>query len=378
VKAPYRRSLGAIVLPLVLAACGRAEAPPAPPLPEVTVAEVEPRTVPLSYELPGRLEGSREVEVHARVSGILLRRSYVEGRPVARGATLFVIDPAPFEADVLAAEAHLAEQRARLAWSERDFARLAPLLAERVASQRDYDEALAALEQARALVLSAEARLSRARLDLDYTQVEAPIAGLSGRALHSEGSLVGPGDDSLLTRIVQVRPIWVRFAMADQEFFELRRRTARRRVEASPAEGLDVELVFADGTLHDERGRVNFADPLVDSQTGSVDLRAEIPNAAGSLMPGQFVRVRLLGIERPQAILVPQRAVQQGERGKFVFVLDAEGRAQLRPVEVGEWIGDDWLIESGLEGGERVIVDGVVRVRPGAAVEVVPAAGTEP
>lgn len=360
---------------LATAGCGRrsnGQAPGAgtPPPPQVTAVTVAPRTVPLPYEFTGRLEGSREVEVRARVSGILLRRSYAEGRAVRKGESLFEIDPAPYRAEVQVAEADLAEEQARLSRAEREVKRLQPLLAERATSQRDFDNAVSEAEQARAALQSQQARLDQAKLDLSYTHVEAPISGLSSRAEHSEGSLVGPNENGLLTRIVQVQPIWVRFSLSDQTLLALRKEIAAKTVTSPATHQLEVELVLADGTAHPERGRVNFSDSMIDSQTGSVELRAELPNAARTLLPGQFVRVRLLGIERPKAILVPQRAVQQGQQGKFVFVVGSDGNAVARPVTVGEWIGQDWVVEAGLEAGDRVIVDGTVKVQPGAPVQV--------
>lgn len=338
---------------------------------QVTVMTVEPRTVAVPYEFSGRLEGSREVEVRARVSGILLERTYDEGSPVRKGQTLFRIDPAPYRAEVQAAEAELAEKKAEVSRAEREVARLEPLLAERAASRKDFDNAVSDAEQARAQVLSSQARLDQAKLDLSYTRVEAPISGLTSRAEHSEGSLVGPGEGGLLTRIWQVQPIWVRFSVPDQTVLSLRKAVTERRMVAPASDGMEVELVLADDTLHPERGRVNFEDSGVDTTTGSVDQRAEVPNAGGRLLPGQFVRVRLIGIERPQAILVPQRAVQQGQQGKFVFVVGADGKAEVKPVEVGDWLGQDWVIESGVAAGDRVVVDGVMKVQPGAPVQVV-------
>lgn len=359
---------------LLLGACGRgaesAQPGSFPPV-EVTVETVAPRTVALPYEFTGSLEGSREVEVRARVAGILLRRTFDEGSRVQKGQLLFVIDPAPYRAEVQAAAAYLEEVRAGLSRAERETARLAPLLAERAASRKDHDEALSDAEQARAALQSAQARLDQANLELSYTRVEAPIAGLTSRAERSEGSLVGPGEDGLLTRISQVKPIWVRFSVPDQTRLALQRGLSDKRVFAPPMNQLEVELVLPDDTVHPERGRVNFSDSLIDSATGSVEFRAELPNAAGALIPGQFLRVRLLGVERPDAILVPQRAVQHGQQGKFVFVVGSESQAQARPVEVGDWLGPDWIIESGLVAGERVIVDGVVKVQPGAAVKII-------
>jgi membrane fusion protein (multidrug efflux system) len=344
----------------------------APPPAQVTVMTVQPRTVAVPYELTGRLEGSREVEVRARVSGIILRREYAEGRPVRRGQTLFLIDPAPYRAEVQAAQAQLEEERARLSRAEREKARLQPLVAERAVSQRDFDEASSEVEQARAAVGSAKARLDRAKLDLSYTRVDAPISGVTSRAEHSEGSLVSPGEgSSLLTRISQVQPIWVRFSVSDQTLQDLRKAISEKRVTSPGTNQLEVVLVQADGTVHPERGQVNFSDSLVDSATGSVELRAEVANASGDLLPGQFARVRLIGLERPDAILVPQRAVQQGQEGKFVFVVGADGKAQAKPVQVGDWLEQDWIVESGLAAGDRVVVDGAVKVQPGAQVQIV-------
>ena len=365
-----------------VAACGGKKAGPggaaaagggAPPPAQVTVVTVEPRTVPVPYELTGRIEGSREVEVRARVSGILLSRNYEEGRPIKKGQTLFQIDPAEYRAQVRAAEASLAEEKAKLARAERDVARLEPLLAAHATPRKDYDNAVSAVDEAKATLQAAQARLDEARLDLSYTRVEAPISGVSSRAEKSEGSLVSPSD-GLLTRISQVQPIWVRFSAADQTMQQLREGIASGKMSSPGTSKLEVELVLPDGSVHPERGKVNFSDSLIDPATGSQDWRAQLPNANGSLVPGQFVRVKLLGVERPGAILVPQRAVQQSAEGKFVFVVGADGKAAAKPVVAGDWLGQDWIINSGLSPGDRVIVDGAVKVQPGAPVQVVDAA----
>lgn len=377
-------TIGAVVLGaavcLSLSACGGGKGGPPPgagagamPPPQVTVVAVAPRTLSIPYEFTGTAEGSREVEVRARVSGILLARSYEEGRPVRKGQTLFVIDPAQYRAELQAAQASLAEAKAKVSRTEREVKRFEPLLAAHAASRKDYDSAVSDAEEARAAAKSIEARVDQAKLNLSYTRVEAPISGVSSRAEHSEGSLVSPGENGLLTRISRVQPIWVRFSVPDQTLLDLRKGIASRTVTSPGTHQLEVELVLPDGALHPEHGKVNFSDSLIDPATGGVALRAEVPNAASALIPGQFLRVHLLGIERPNAILVPQRAVQTGAQGKFVFVVGADKKAQVRPVEVGQWIGSDWLIESGLAAGDRVIVDGAVKVRPDSPVEVVDA-----
>jgi membrane fusion protein (multidrug efflux system) len=366
----------ALCAALSLAACkgkGGDAAGFQPPPPEVTVVEVAPRTTPLPFEFPGRVEGSREVEVRPRVSGILNRRLFEEGGTVRKGQALFEIDPLRYRAEAQAAEASLTEEKARLAKAEREIARLEPLLAERAVSRKEYDAAVAEVEQARATALSAQARLDSAKLDLAWTRVPAPISGVTSRAPLSEGSLVGP--ESLLTRISQVQPIWIRFSVPDEALLKLDRAIAEKKVNAPPADRREVEVVLADGTALAERGRLNFSDSIIDSTTGAIDLRAELGNSDGRLVPGQFVRVRMLAIERPNAILVPQRAVLQGQQGKYVLVAGAGDVVEMKPVEVGIFVGKEWLIESGLTAGDRVIVDGVVKAHPGGTVKIAAAPG---
>ena len=336
---------------------------------EVSVVTVQPQSLPADFEYVGQIAGSREVEVRARVNGILLSRNFREGGPVEKGQSLFTVDPAPFEVALARAEAEVAGAEARLAQAKRNAARLKPLYAEQAVSQKDYDDAVSAEAIGESELKAARARLAEARLNLGYTRVESPSAGIAGRAQRSEGTLVS-GPDVLLTTVTQIDPIWVNFGISDNESQKLSREAEAGRL-VLPADGkFDVSLKRADGSVYARLGRLNFSDVRVSGATGTSETRAELPNPGGVLRPGQFVRVRLSGATRPNAIVVPQRAVLEGPQGKFVYVVNAESKAEPRPVEVGEWSGDAWIIVSGLKGGERVIVDGVMRIGPGAPVKV--------
>lgn len=339
------------------------------PPPEVSVVTVTPHAVPVSFEYVGQTAGSREVEVRARVTGILLSHNFREGAAVKAGQSLFTVDPEPYKAALARAEADLAAARARREQARRDAARLKPLYAEKAVSQKQYDDAVSAAAIAAADAEASRARLDQARLDLGYTRVVAPIAGVAGRALKSDGSLVS-GPEVLLTRVTQVDPIWVNFGIPDSDRERLRKEVASGRVELPKGGGLEVALRLADGTLYPQAGRLDFSDVRISPATGTQEARAEVPNAHGTLRPGQFVRVILKGATLAQAVTVPQRAVLEGPRGKFVYVVDAKGRAEVRPVEVGEWSGESWIITGGLTSGERVIVDGVMKLGPGAPVTI--------
>ena len=354
----------------LLAGCQPAKGDmPAMPPPEVTTMPVKPEKVNVTYEYVGQAEGSREVEVRARVTGIVLERKYEEGQPVKAGELLFLIDPAPFEVAVAKAKAELASAQAREAQSRREVARLKPLIAAKAVSQREYDDAMSTLDVARANVQLAQARLREAELDLGYTRVTASVSGMTGRALKSEGSLVVANSDSLLTHLSQVDPIYVNFSLSENQRLRIASEAAAGRLVLPPDGNLGVEVVLADGTTYPHKGRVNFSDARVDTATGTIDARAVFENVDRRLMPGQFVRVRVNGASRPSAILVPQRAVLEGPHGKFVFVVK-EGKAEPRPVEVGDWHENQWIISQGLEEGDSVIVDGMIKVRPGSPVKV--------
>jgi len=328
---------------------GGAKGPGGPggPLP-VTVVEVQPTRVSTSIEVMAQTEGARETEVRARVGGILLKRLYQEGAPVKAGQPLFQIDRAPYEIA-------LADAKAKAEQAAREAARLKGLVAQQAVSQKEYDDAVSTNAVA-------QAALRQAELSLSYTTVTAPVSGTSGRAVKSDGNLIAAGSDSLLTSIYQPNPIWVRFSLSESD-------TARLPGGLlTPKAVSGVELVLPDGTAYPHKGRINFLAGNVDPTLGTQQLRAEFDNPDARLLPGQFVRARVLTGEMDGVFLVPQTAVVQSEQGRLVFVADAENKVAPRPVEAGDWRGKDWVILKGLKAGDKVIVDNLMKLRPGAPV----------
>jgi membrane fusion protein, multidrug efflux system len=357
------------VMALALAACseGGAQDEAAKGVPAalpVTAIEAALRQVPVSFEAVGRTEGSRDIQVRARVAGILERQLYTEGDPVKQGAPLFLIERAPFEIDLQQARASLEQELARNKLAQREYERAKDLVASRFVSQQNADQAATTLEQSNAAVQLARARVRQSDLSLSYTTVRAPISGVTGRALQSVGTLMQPDKDSaLLTTITRNDPIWVRFALSEAEYARLR---------ASDAKAIEVKIELADGREYADPGRVNFAGSTVDAATGTVQMRAELPNARDELLPGQYVRVRVIAGTQ-EAIVVPQAAVLQDASGRFVYVAGPDGRAVQRPIRAGAWLGGDWVVLEGLKPGEAVIVDNLTRVRPGTLVKIVKA-----
>ena len=370
------RSLVPLLLALVVAACGQSngsEKKGGPgmgmPPPEVSVETVTPRTLALAFEYVGQTAGSRDVEVRARVSGIILKRNFTEGAPVKEGQSLYTIDPAPFEAVAARAEADVVAAQARYEQAKRNAARLAPLYAEKAVSQKEHDDAVSGEEIGAADLKSARARLTEAKLNVAYTKVEAPVSGVASRSLRSEGSLV-EGPQTLLTTVMQVDPIWVNFGIPDNEQARIQSEVQAGRL-ALPKNGqFEVALKRADGSMYERTGKLNFSDVRVSTATGTREARAELPNSKGELRPGEFVRVILRGATRPNALTVPQRAVLEGPQGKFVYIVDENGTAQPRPIEVGDWAGDAWVINKGVQPGDRVITEGLMRLGPGAPVRI--------
>lgn len=360
---------------VLLSACGKGapDAPPAAPPPVAAkILQAVPQRVPLRLELVGQVEGSKEVEVRARVAGILLKRLYKEGEMVRAADPLFEIDPAPYEIALAQSRAQLAQERAKNEQAKREAARLKTLADEKAISRREYDDAASVLKLSDATLQSAEAGLRQAELNLSYTRVTAPVAGISGRLARSVGSLVSPGADSLLTTINQIDPVWVRFSLSDSDLANL------PGGRLSRGAGSDLRLVLPDGTTYPGRGRLNFTATQIDPKLATQQMRAEFDNPKQQLLPGQFVRVTLVAAERDNAFLVPQPAVQQTEKGAFVFLLDGEGKAALRPVRLGPWVGADWMITEGLKAGDRVIVDNLLKIRPGSPVTPAAASADRP
>jgi membrane fusion protein (multidrug efflux system) len=377
--------LAAATVALVLAGCGEGKhaGPHGFPPAQVTIAEVTARDLPVSWEYVGQTTGSKDVEVRARVTGILEKKLYAEGGPVRPGQPLFEIDPKPLQAQYNAVQADVARAQAQVAQAEREAARLKPLAERRAVGQKEADDAVSAAELARASLKASEARAAEVQLSLGYTKVNAPVAGLSSRAMKSEGSLVN-ANETLLTVISQVDPIWVPFNISENEQLEVNKQVAAGRLVLPRDNGFDVVLKLADGTTFPRQGRINFADTRINPATGTYEMRAELPNRDQALKPGQFVRVQLKGAVRKNAISVPQTAVLDGPQGKFVYVpaKDKDGKdiAQPRPVTLGPWVVADgvnlWIVESGLAAGDKVIVDGVARVMgPGSAIMTGPPPG---
>ena len=328
-----------------------------PPMP-VTVIEAKPQQVPVVIEEVGQTEGSKDVEVRARVSGILTKQRYTEGDTVKEGATLFTIDRAPFEIALAQARAALEQSKANLEKAQREAKRLTPLVADKAVSQKDLDDANTNLQTAQAAVLAGKAQVRDAQLNLSYTTVTAPITGVTDRAQYSEGTLVTPGAaTSLLTTMHIINPIWVRFAFSEDEARQLRQAGAKT----------SVKLILADGSTYAETGKLNYTASTVNTTTGMVPMRASFPNPKSTLLPGQFVRVQVIVGER-EAYLVPQAALSQNDQGHMLFTVAADNTVAPRPVETDGWSGNDWVVTSGLKPGDKIITDNLMKLRPGAPV----------
>lgn len=335
----------------------------------VSAVTVQPEAVPVTLEYSARTLGSREVEVRARVTGILMKRNYEEGSRVRAGQSLFALDPAPFDAALARAEADVAAAEARHTQAKREAARLKPLYEVKAVSQKEHDDATSGEAVAAADLQAARARLKEARLNLQWTRVESPISGVASRALKSEGSLIS-GPDVLLTTVTQNDPMYVLFGISDNERLKLQQEVQAGRLRWPKDGRFQVAVRLSDGSDYKQTGMVNFSDMRVSADTGTSEARATIANPDNWLRAGEFVRVRLSGAVREGAFKVPQRAVLEGPQGKFVYTVGKENKAEMKKVEVGEWREGDVVIHAGLNPGDQVIVDGVLKLGPGAPVQL--------
>ncbi len=355
---------------LALAGCSSDKAAgPVPPQPiPVAVITLQATDVPHVGEFVGETESSQEVEIRARVEGFLESIAYREGAVVDKGDVLFQMDRKPFEAALAAAEAELQAQQARLSTAAANLDRVGPLAAEDALSQKDLDDAKGAKDAAIAAVEGSRSRVQQAQINLGYTTILSPVTGVTSFARKQPGSFIAPGPDSLLTYVSALDPMRVNFSVSENEQLRFTKLIEQGKLRPADERKYTVKIVLADGTVVPAPGHITFGDASYNKETGTFLVRAEVPNKDGMLRPGQFVRVLMSGAYWVDAIQVPQRAVMQGPQGNFVWVVDAESKAQFRPVSVGPLTGDLWLISEGLKDGERIVVDGGLKLAPGVPV----------
>ncbi len=358
----------------VLAAGCTKEAPKVErPTPEVSVITVQPRTIPFVPSFVAQTESSRQVDIVARVSGFLDKIAYKEGDLVRAGQLLFQLDPKPFQAQLEAARGELLAQKARFATAEATLARVKPLTQQNALSQADLDRAQGEYDASKAAVFAAQAKVTEAELNLGYATIRSPVTGLASRALQREGAyLNAQSADSKLTYVAAIDPIWVTFSVSQNQAAKNREMVAGGQIIEPKDKHYEVELVLSDGTRYPYAGKISFADPSFSQDTGSFMVRGVLPNPKMELRPGMFVTANVKGSMRPDAIVVPQLAVQQGSNGHLVYVVNQEGNAEVRPVVVGDYVGEkDIVVLTGLHAGDRVVVDGVLKVVPGRPVKIV-------
>jgi len=368
---PSRHIISGVILAaaLLLVACNGEKKATTQPPPLVSVITISQKDVPIASEYVAQTQSSHLVNIQARVSGFLDKRLYTEGALVKEGQVLFQMDPKPFKVQLDQAVAALVKQEAALETARLNLERTKPLTEQNALSQRDLDDATGQYQSAAAAVEQAKAQVETARLNLSYTTITSPVTGVSSSAQQTDGTYIS-AQNSLLTTVAVLSPIWVNFSLSENEMQRYRNALKLGLLRAPKDENYEVEVILSDGSLFPHTGRITFAEPSYNAQTGTFLLRASVNNPAGILRPNQFVRVRVKGAVILKSFLVPQRAVQQGSKGHFVWVVDREGKAEQRPVVVGEWHGDDWFIFEGLRAGEQVVVDGGLTLHPGMPVSV--------
>ena len=367
--------LGAAIAALAAAGCSK-EAPPAQrPPPEVTIITVQPQNIPYTPNFVAQTESSRQVNIVARVSGYLDKIAYQEGEVVKEGQLLFQLDPNPFQAQLDAARGELQSQQARFTTAEANLGRVKPLAQQNALSQSDLDRAQGEFDSAKAAVFSARAKVTEAELNLSYTTIRSPVNGLASRSQQRQGAYINSlSPEATLTYVAAIDPIWVNFSVSQTLSAKWREAREKKQVIEPKNRDYEVEIVLSDNAPYPYKGKINFADPSFSQDTGSFLVRAVLPNPKRDLRPGMFVTAYVRGAMRPDAIVVPQLAVQQGSNGHLVYVVKEDGTAEVRPVMVGDYYGEkEIVIPNGLYAGDRVVVDGVLKVVPGQPVKIVEA-----
>ncbi|HXV10183.1 MAG TPA: efflux RND transporter periplasmic adaptor subunit [Burkholderiales bacterium] len=369
----YVRVIVALLAVSALGACEEKAAPPQRPAPQVTVVSVKQQTIPFEISFVAQTESSRQVDIVARVSGFLDKIAYQEGELVKAGQLLFQIDPKPFRAQLEAAKGELLAQQARHETAAANLKRIKPLAQQNALPQSDLDKAQGEFDASKAAVFSAQAKVTEAELNLGYTTITSPVTGLASRSLQREGAYLNSLSNSAkLTYVAAIDPIWVNFSVSQNQVAKTRELVSKGLLVQPKDNNYDVELQMIDGSIYPELGKINFADPSFSQETGAFLVRADLPNPKRLLRPGMFVTARLKGAVRPDAIVVPQLAVQQGSNGHLVYVVKEDGTAEVRPVVVGDYYGTkDIVILTGLRAGDRVIAEGVLKVVPGRPVKIV-------
>lgn len=335
----------------------------------VSVETIIPKTIPATFEYIGVVQSSHEVEIRARVTGYLDSINYVEGSFVHKDDLLFQLDPRPFQAALAKAKAQLAGVESVLWEAQRAVKRFTPLYEQKAASQRDLDNSIASQMSAEAQVMEAQAQVLDAEINLSYTTMKSPVSGLAHQAKYRVGSLISPSQDKLTTVSV-MDPIWVNFSVSEQDILGSQDDIKKGRLLFPPNDEFGIELILADQTIYPERGIVSFTSPSYSEETGTMMIRAVIPNPSNIIRPGQFVRVKIHGATRPNAIVVPQQAVMEGQKGMFVFVVNEDNKAEVRFIEPGPWEGHNWVVYEGLKAGDRVIISGVNKILPGSPIRI--------
>lgn len=369
----YVRVISFLFAACLLAACEQEAPPQQRPAPRVSVVTVMPQTIPYEVTFVAQTESSRQVDIVARVSGFLDKIAYREGELVKAGQLLFQIDPKPFRAQLEAAKGELEAQQARHTTALANLKRIRPLAQQNALPQSDLDKAQGEFDASKAAVFSAQAKVTEAELNLGYTTIASPVTGLASRSLQREGAYLNSlSDTAKLTYVAAIDPIWVNFSISQNQVAKWGDLTKKGLLVPPKNQDYIVELEMIDGSIYPEKGKINFADPSFSQETGAFLVRAVLPNPKQQLRPGMFVTARVKGSVRPDAIVVPQLAVQQGSNGHLVYVVKEDGTAEVRPVVVGDYYGTkDIVIMTGLRAGDRVVTEGVLKVVPGRPVQIV-------